>query len=83
MSNEVRPFYCGSQYGDWTDANCRRCVKGTDRENLSARCPCDIEEALLDAYCSNGKVSLPIAERMRAEQRKHSYIWQCGEFQAE
>ena len=78
--NMMRPFYCGSQYGDWTEANCYHCAKGADVDNPPVVCECDIEQALLEAYCGDGRVSLPIAERMGATEHKLHYCWQCGEF---
>lgn len=81
MSDKIRPFSCGTQYVDWTDANCRRCVKGADPDSPPARCPCDIEQALLEAYFDEGKVSLPIAQRMGVLSHEGHYNWKCGEWE--
>ena len=81
MNDTMRPFYCGSQYGDWTDANCRDCRKGADPDNPPLCCGCDIEQALLEAYCGDGRIPLPIARRMGAVQNRGRYGWTCGEFE--
>jgi hypothetical protein len=81
-----RPFHCGTQYADWSDANCGRCTKGADRDNPPARCPCDIEQALLEACFGDGSVSLPIAERMGSLEANEPgqaprYCWPCKEWE--
>ncbi len=73
----IQPFSNGTQYGDWTDNNCRSCKKAADPDNPTARCPCDIEQALLEAYCGDGRIPLPIAERMG--QHEGRYSWACKE----
>ncbi len=77
----VRPFPCGSQYGDWTDANCRRCRKGADVENPPARCGCDIEQALLEACFGDGDVTTEVAERMGRKPSEDRYNWPCRELE--
>ncbi len=64
MTETARPFSCGSQYGDWTEANCGGCRKAADPDHPPAICPCEIEQALLEAYVGGGRVSLAIAGRM-------------------
>jgi hypothetical protein len=80
MSEQVRPFYCGTQYADWSDACCRRCKKGADIDNPPPRCPCDIEQALLEACFGDGTVSREIADRMGYE-RADRYCWPCRELE--
>ena len=70
----VRPFYCGSQYGDWTARNCDKCVK-YNYENPKKSCT--IDYALGTAYMTTGEVSDEIAKRMGFTGE--SYSWQCPE----
>lgn len=72
----VSPFSCGTQYADWTEANCMTCDKGwrPDRDS-----ECDIEQALSFACIDDGTVPAEIADRMgRGEGR---YNWPCREHQ--
>ena len=79
----MRPFWCGGQYGDWKASNCERCTKGIDNvcpDNDSAWPTCEIEAALVEAYCSSGEISDEIAQRMgRNDAANLSYGWPCGE----
>ncbi len=75
--SDVHPFSNGTQYGDWTEANCDTCSKRADRDHPPETCPCDIEQALLYAYVGTGTISADIADRMgRSEGR---YNWPCKE----
>jgi hypothetical protein len=78
-----RPFYCGTMFSDWLAANCERCTKGADPNNPPSPLPCDIDQALLMAYFGDGRVSLPIAERMGAVEAvaEGRYNWQCKEWE--
>jgi hypothetical protein len=70
----MRPFSCGTQFGDWEGANCCRCKKGAP-DGSWATCP--IQAALIEAYLGDGEISDEIADRMgRANGR---YNWPCGE----
>lgn len=75
----IRPFSCGSQYCDWTDANCGGCSKAADCDNPPARCPCDIEQALLEACFGDGTVSADIGGRMGLAVHQGRYNWPCPE----
>jgi len=81
MSDTIIPFYCGSQYGDWSDANCCRCRKGYNEDKPAEQGRCDIEWALIEACVGDGRIPLPIAERMGALENRGRYGWQCGEFE--
>ncbi len=81
MSDRVYPVSCGTQYGDWTDSNCRQCIKGADIDNPPAVCPCDLEQALLVACFDDGTVGVEIGTRMGAVQNKGCYGWECPERQ--
>lgn len=74
-----RPFYSGTQFGDWTEANCLRCTKGADP--TSSKWPdCDIEAALVESYIGDGTVSDDIAARMGiTEEIRGRYTWPCSE----
>jgi hypothetical protein len=77
MSDGVRPFYCGSQYADWQMANCDSCTKQAPPDVSLDEMPCEIERALSWACVDDGKIPLPIADRMgRADGR---YNWPCRE----
>lgn len=73
----MRPFSCGTQYGDWTAANCLRCKKSFD-SGVSEE-SCDLEEALFIAYIGDGEIDEQIAGRLQPE--KNRYCWQCGEWE--
>jgi len=70
----MRPFSCGSQYGDWTSANCERCTKAAEGYAWPT---CEIEAALCEAYCGDGEITDRIAARMG--ESKGRYNWPCGE----
>ena len=73
----IKPFACGTQFGDWTTANCERCTKGASPGKWPT---CTIETALLEAYFDNGRITEDIARRMGWEPGNR-YNWRCGEFE--
>lgn len=75
----IQPFYCGSQYGDWTSSNCDRCKKGANRLGPDALPTCEIELALGEAYILSGNVTADIAQRMGYTDDGMAYTWPCGE----
>lgn len=75
----VRPFFSGSQYGDWTSGNCDRCTKGAHRLGPDALPTCEIELALGEAYFGDGKVDADIAQRMGVTTSGVTYGWPCSE----
>lgn len=78
----VRPFSCGTQFGDWSESNCRRCKKNCDLVPVGEPPPCDIEAALLAAYVGDGMVTAEIARRMgMTEENEGCYVWPCGEWE--
>lgn len=78
MTERIRPFSNGTQYGDWTSVNCERCAKGANYTVGPDEWPgCEIEAALIEGYIGDGTVSSEIAERMHYQPGK--YVWQCGE----
>ena len=81
---EVRPFHCGTQFGDWQAANCLRCTKYKEEEPWDGGC--EIDCALGVAYIGDGTVSREIAERMGYFEHNPpgelpSYNWRCREFE--
>ncbi len=75
----VRPFYCGTQMGDWTARNCERCVKGWRHEHGSD-IRCDIDGAIAVGYIGDGTVSAEIARRMGyVKESPPAYTWDCLE----
>jgi hypothetical protein len=77
MNKRIRPFSCGTQYGDWYMSNCDRCKKGAREGQEGFKC--DIDEALFEAYFGDGTVSREIAERMGAIENEGAYTWKCPE----
>lgn len=80
--NEVRPFSCGSQYGDWRDRNCWRCVKSyekTEPRPNDGMGPCEMDNALGLAYLGTGRVSKEIAKRIGYKHEDSFYGWDCPE----
>lgn len=76
--NSVRPFSSGSQYGDWTDSNCRTCdLRWREELHTGLPCPCGIEQALLVACFGDGRIPLAIADRMGHGEGR--YGWPCRE----
>jgi hypothetical protein len=81
MAEEVRPFSCGSQYGDWRSRNCDRCIKSYDNQNPQPKNgmgPCDIDNAIGIAYIGSGSVTHEIAKRMGYDD-PCAYGWDCPE----
>jgi hypothetical protein len=70
------PFSTGSQFADWLDRNCERCVK---YEPEGAAGACSIDAALLTAQITDGSVPDEIAERLGYEPDKNYYTWYCPE----
>lgn len=76
MSEEtIRPFTCGSQFGDWTASNCSSCTKAAPPDATYDSMPCEIEKALTLAYLLDGRIPLPIADRMGHGGGR--YGWPC------
>ena len=78
---KVSPFSNGTQYSDWSNANCNRCKKSAQQlpESSVHDCDCDIEEALLEAYIADGEVEYPIANRMGYFLNQGKDNWVCPE----
>ena len=72
----MRPFHCGTQFGDWTSANCDRCKKNAEPDKPESWV-CDIQVALLEAYIGDGEISDEIADRMGRHEGR--YCWPCKE----
>lgn len=79
--NKFSPFSNGTQYGDWTDTNCNRCKKSAQQlpESSIYDYNCVIEEALLEAYVTDGEVEEQIANRMGYLLNQDKDIWMCPE----
>lgn len=77
----IRPFANGTQFADWSAANCDRCRKGIDNIGQPGDWPiCDIESALTYAYIGDGMVAPEIARRMgRSNGYLQEYVWACTE----
>ena len=71
----MKPFSCGTQFGDWEAANCERCTKGAPDGGGWPICP--IQEELYSAYFGDGEISDITAKRMTLGEGR--YNWQCGE----
>lgn len=68
------PFHCGTQYADWTSANCDRCK----RSDVNGG-ECDLEIDLGRAYIANGEISKDVAQRIGYYDHKGEYNWPCNE----
>ena len=80
MSEDVRPFATGSQYGAWKGRNCHRCAKYNEDKYDGA---CEIDGALGLAYIGHGHVAADIAERMGCVLiQPEPYTWDCPEREA-
>ena len=77
MSNDIKPFHCGTQYMDWDAANCQRCKKNIDFNNSEFKC--DIQADLFGACLTDGKVPYEIGRRMGAVDNPTAYQWACPE----
>ena len=83
MSDQARPFYCGSQHGDWRMRNCDRCAKGYDNQVPEPQYwtgPCEIDNAIASAYIGSGTVKDDIAQRMGYTD-PCALTWACPEFE--
>lgn len=58
-----RVFSCGSEYLDWQDRNCHRCVKDYVPETEAA--PCELENAIAGAAVGDGTIPDELAERLK------------------
>lgn len=77
---KVSPFDSGTQFIDWTEANCNRCNKGVHRLNdESAWPPCELEAALTTACFDDGYIPLSIAKRIGMKEDEGRYCWPCAE----
>ncbi len=74
---DVRPFSCGSQFGDWSASNCGSCKKAAAPDVGYDDMPCEIEKALAWAYLTDGRIPLEIADRMGHGSGR--YGWPCME----
>lgn len=82
-TEQVRPFSCGSQYGDWRMRNCDRCAKSYDNqvpEPKNGLGPCEIDNAIGMAYIGSGSVTPEIGRRMGYENALE-YSWECPEIE--
>ena len=79
MTEKVIPFYCGTQYLDWTMCNCEsHCSKAKYNEyDVIDSETCDILKAINAAYFDDGAIDAEIAKRMGYDSRRHN--WPCPE----
>lgn len=75
MSDNVRPWHCGSQFSDWIDRNCERCVK---YEPDGPPAACEIDRGIMQAMVS-GDMPLHLAERAGWVEGEFPYTWECPE----
>jgi hypothetical protein len=71
----IRPFSCGTQYGDWTESNCTTCTKARPNATTFEELTCEIERALSEAYVTDGRIPLPVADQMGHGDGR--YVWPC------
>lgn len=71
----VRPFSNGTEFSDWTERNCDRCVRRGPSDTGSE---CRLERALAVAYFGSGEVTVDVARLInRAGDDRESFV--CGE----
>lgn len=73
----VRPFSNGTQYMDWQCSNCDSCKKQAPADASLDKMPCEIEAALVLACLGDGRIPLPIWDRMGHDEQR--YVWPCKE----
>ncbi len=75
----TRPFSNGTQFQDWQASNCDRCTEGAGVCLEPGQWPtCEIEAALVEAACTDGKVTAEIAKRAGVcDETRLSYVWMC------
>ncbi len=77
-SDRVRPFYCGTQFADWTERNCARCKHGYDEQAEEFKC--FLEKALGEALIGDGTITLEVARKIGWEKPPpFPYTWDCPE----
>ncbi len=76
-NKRIRPFSCGSQYGDWNSSNCDQCKKGAKEPDNEIKC--ELQNALVYAYFDDGTISKKIAKRIGYFKNHGKYIWECPE----
>jgi hypothetical protein len=69
-STKARPFYCGTQFADWTARNCDKCTVGKD---------CEIGQACATAFFGDGSFTPAMARRMGWSGDVAEYTWDCPE----
>ncbi len=77
MSKKIRPFSCGSQYGDWDLNNCDQCKKGAKEPDNEIQC--ELQNDLVYAYFDDGTISKKTAKRIGYFKNRDKYIWECPE----
>jgi hypothetical protein len=75
IEDRERPFHCGTQAADWSCSNCDRCKKSAQAEEPFR---CEIQEAIAEAYMTDGTVSREVAARMGYVDCRQ-FLWACPE----
>ena len=77
MSDRLRPFDSGTQYGAWRERNCARCQKYNPERYDGG---CEIDLALGLAYVGDGTVDAEMLARMGYTERVPGlWTWPCTE----
>lgn len=76
---KISPFSSGGQWGDWTGCNCDRCEKGSHKLPPGELPTCELKEALVVAYLSDGNITADTADRIGYTANKGRYVWPCNE----
>jgi hypothetical protein len=80
-SERIRIFSNGTEFSCWLENNCGddcalACTDWEDGEPI-----CDLETALMDAYCSDGTISQEIATRLGWTPERRTVLgWPCAEY---
>lgn len=87
MSDNIRPFHCGSQAADWSSRNCDCCKRGfwwksgRGEHDVPISEMCELDVALAHAQNGDGTVSPDVAKRIGYRPGNAHYNWPCGEIE--
>ena len=82
LNRDIRVFHCGSQYMDWTERNCDRCVLGSSQDDDPKldEMRCDMELMLVVACLDDGLIDRKTADGIGyTGGPPFSYTWDCPE----
>lgn len=85
---QIIPFGSGSQFADWSDHNCGRCWKSSERafDNnptgwSGKRFNCALDKALGEAYLDDGLIPIALAKRLGWTEESPQIKYDCPELE--